>query len=67
MNKGRKLWFDSETGDVWYGKDEDNLVSAEGVELSSGYKTPGHLYVADMRKAFLLGMKVARDRLTDEF
>lgn len=60
-NKDKKIFFDEE-GNAYYGKNEDDLIFAEGLEISSGYKIPPHIYVKDLSNAFLLGMKVERDR-----
>jgi len=51
------IWFD-EDGLSWWGEDENNLQSAEGVELSSGYKIPKHIYITDLSNAFKLGLEV---------
>lgn len=50
-----RLWFDRETGDCYYGPAEDRLISAEAMELQSGYRRP-KLYVEIVKQAFLIGL-----------
>lgn len=48
--------FFEEDGTAWYGENEVNLQSAEGLEVSSGYKIPRHIYITDLSNAFKLGL-----------
>ncbi len=57
LTKDNRIWFEDD-GTTWWGKNEDNLQSAEGIELSSGYKVPGKIYVKDLSNAFNLGVSV---------
>lgn len=59
MNKDNKIFFD-DSGCALYGEDKKNIVFAEGLELSSGYKIPPCLYVKDLENAFRLGMRVGQ-------
>lgn len=66
LNTQKKLWFDSEAGNLYYGPDETDLIFAEAIEQLSGYKIPGRFYISDIQKAILLGMKIQKEILGKE-
>lgn len=59
-HRDRSIWFDCRDGTMYYGCDEDNLSFPDGLEIGGRFP----LYLADLRRAFLLGKEVGRGELS---
>ena len=58
QHRGVSIWFDCEDGTMYYGRDRHNLSFPEGLEAACRFPP---LYLADLKRAFLLGKAVGGD------
>ena len=58
LHNGRHIFF-TENGECLYGKDEDNLIYPDGLEMQGKFPP---IFVKDLQNAFKLGMETGKEK-----